>query len=251
MTNMNAELTPMLENSTVVECTLSIAVYNYSNISFISNNFNIGSSKKTPLGSVTNETKIQPSECDKGTCSQFDSLLWWNDTGPGIPNVSFSATDLSIVTRFFGSEAFSGSVGLFDDQSKGSTTAFGDGSLKTVSGILDNMAQSLTDMVREKGTVQVAQGLTSQAVVYMRVQWLWLILPIALQVFGVLALIGALVGRTRTKDVPLWKGSALAVLYHSVDKDGVLGTRVKDLQELEDLGMTHVMLEKKSDGADP
>lgn len=106
-------------------------------------------------------------------------------------------------------------------------------------------------MIREKGAVQIAQGLTSQAVVYMRVQWLWLILPIALQVLGVLALVGALVGRRQTKDVPLWKGSALAVLYHSVDKDGVLGTQVKDLQELEDLGMTQVMLEKRSDGADP
>ncbi|KAM0512434.1 hypothetical protein ACHAPE_008884 [Trichoderma viride] len=254
-TNMSVQLKPMLQNSTVVECTFGIVVYKYSNISFISNKFSIGATEKTPLGKASGYTKLIPPECVSNNCFWVDELLWWNNTSPDIPHISFSATDLSMVTRLFGSPAFSGSVGLTTlsplNAPAGSTTAFGNGSLETVSGILDNVAQSLTDMMREKGAVQVAQGLTSQAVVYMRVQWLWLILPIALQVFGVLALIGALVGRRQTKDVPLWKGSALAVLYHSVDRDGVLGTQVKDLQELEDLGMTQVMLEKKSDGTDP
>ncbi|EHK45371.1 hypothetical protein TRIATDRAFT_174938, partial [Trichoderma atroviride IMI 206040] len=240
--SMSLHLKPMLQNSTVVECTSSIVVYKYSNISFISNNLNIGASEKTPLGKVSGTTTMLPPECVSNNCFWADTLLWWNNTSPEIPHISISGTDLSIVARLFRSQAFSGSVGL-GSQSVGSTTAFGNGSLETVSGVLDNIAQSLTDMIREKGAVQVAQGLTSQAVVYMRVQWLWLILPIALQVFGVLALIGALVERRQTKDVPLWKGSALAVLYHSVDKDGVLGTRVRDLQELEDLGMTQVMLE--------
>ncbi|KAL7919833.1 hypothetical protein ACQKWADRAFT_300186 [Trichoderma austrokoningii] len=255
MTNMDVKFKPLLQNSTVVECTFGIVVYNYSNISFTSNNFHIGSSTKTPLRSVSGETPIEPPDCGQSTCTQLDSLLWWNNTSPEIPDVSISAIDLSIVGRLFGSEAFSGSLGLTTQspytQPTGSTTAFGNGSLETVSGILDNIAQSMTDMIREKGTVQIGQGLTSQAVVYIRVQWLWLILPIALQILGVLALIGALVGRSRTKDVPLWKGSALAVLYHSVDKDGFLGTRVRDLQELEDLGMAQVMLEKKSNGNDP
>lgn len=255
-TNMGIALKPMLQNSTVVECTLGIALYNYSDVSFISNNFNIGSSKKIPLGNMTGATVLPPPECSEYTCIQLDSMLWWNSTGPGLPNVSFSKTDLSLITHLFTSPSFSGSIGPIFPGSvnappAGSTTAFGDGSLKTVSGIFDNMAQSLTDLVREKGTVQIAQGLTSQAVVYMRVQWLWLILPITLQVLGALALIGAMVGRRQTKGVPLWKGAALAVLYHSVDKDGVLGTRVKDLQELEDLGLTQAMLEKNGEAADP
>jgi hypothetical protein len=257
LTNMSAKLKPMLQNSTIVECTFGMVVYKYSNISITSNNFNIGSSEKTPLGKISGSTTLTPPECDTGICMNLDELLWWNNTSPEIPHISFSATDLSIVPTLFKSPAFSGSVGLtspspYDsEQPAGSTTAFGNGSLEIVSGILDNMAQSLTDIVREKGTVQIGQGLTSQAVIYIRVQWLWLILPMALQVLGVLALIGALVGRRQTKDVPLWKGSALAVLYHSVDKDGVLGTQVKDLQELDVLGKTQVMLEKKSDAADP
>ncbi|KAK1247024.1 hypothetical protein MKX08_000826 [Trichoderma sp. CBMAI-0020] len=249
--SMSLGLKPMLRNSTVVECTSSIVVYKYSNISFVSNNLNIGASEKTPLGKISGVTTMRPPECVSNNCFWADELLWWNNTSPEIPHISISATDLSIVARLFRSQAFSGSVGLSSGQPAGSTTAFGNGSLATVTGVLDNIAQSLTDMIREKGAVEVAQGLTSQAVVYVRVQWLWLILPIALQVLGVLALVGVLVGRRQTKDVPLWKGSALAVLYHSVDSDGVLGSRVKDLQELDDLGTMQVMLEKKTDGADP
>lgn len=253
---MNAKLKPMLQNSTVVECTFSITMYNYSDISFISNNFHIGSSKKIPLGNNTGSTSVYRPDCNADICGPLDEIVWWNNTGPGLPNVSLSAADMSIITRLFESEAFSGSIGPIYKESlgappTGSTIAFGNGSLETVSGILDNMAQSMTDMIRERGTVQIGQGLTSQAVVYIRVQWLWLILPIALQVLGALAMIGALAKRRQTKGVPLWKGSALAVLYHSVDQDGVLGTRVKGLQELEDLGLTQVMLEKNSNGADP
>nr|WVH32727.1 hypothetical protein [Trichoderma asperellum] len=255
ITNMNVELKPMLQNSTVVECTFDIVIYNYSDISSISNNFNIGSSKKTTLRNMTGATDVMRSDCTSRTCTLMDQMIWWNNTGAGLPDVSFSSKDLGIISRFFSSEAFAGSIGPIvyptATQPPGSTTAFGNGSLEIVSGIFDNMAQSLTDMIREKGTVQIAQGLTSKAVVYMRVQWLWLILPITLQVLGALALIGALLGRRQTKGVPLWKGSALAVLYHSVDKDGVMGTRVNGLQELEDLGMTRVMLEKNSDDADP
>lgn len=120
---------------------------------------------------------------------------------------------------------------------------FGYSNLKEVSFIFDRIAMSLTDMVRQGISMQTAQGKTSQAVVFIRVRWRWLILPLAVHLLGAIALVGTIIGRSR--DVPLWKGSALAVLYHSVDKDGVLGTQVKNLDELEKVKSIQVMLEKK------
>ncbi|KAL6805985.1 hypothetical protein J3E68DRAFT_422201 [Trichoderma sp. SZMC 28012] len=102
---------------------------------------------------------------------------------------------------------------------------------------------SLTDMVRQGISMQTAQGKTSQAVVFIRVRWRWLILPLAVHFLGAIALVGTIIGRSR--DVPLWKGSTLAVLYHSVDKDGVLGTQVRNLEELDKVKSIQVMLEKK------
>ncbi|KAH0532614.1 hypothetical protein TsFJ059_001284 [Trichoderma semiorbis] len=120
---------------------------------------------------------------------------------------------------------------------------FGHGSLEEVSFIFDRIGNSLTDMMSEGISMQIAQGKTSQTVVFIRVRWRWLILPLAVHFLGAIALVGTIIGRSR--DVPLWKGSALAVLYHSVGKDGVLGTQVRNLEELDRVKSIQVMLEKK------
>jgi hypothetical protein len=241
-------LNQLLQNSTVVECAFDIVLYNYSDISFISNNFNIGVTKKIPLGKATGGTMSKQSNCGSNCDnSTMDTLIWWNNTGPGIPDTFLSWIDLDVFSNLLASPIFSGSTGENQDNyNPGSTAAFGNGSLEVVTGIFDNIALSMTDLIRQGDGMRLAEGKTSQAVVYIRVQWLWLILPIAVHFLGILALVGTVIGGQRTKDVPLWKGSALAVLYHSVDKDGVLGTQVKDLEELERLGMIQAMLEKSS-----
>lgn len=63
---------------------------------------------------------------------------------------------------------------------------------------------------------------------------------------GGIALFVPFIGTKRANsDVPLWKGSILAVLYHSVNKDGALGSHVRNLEDLEKVEKMQVMLEKK------
>lgn len=252
------KLKPLLQDSTIVECTFSIELYNYSGISFISNHFNIGTTKKIPLSKPTGNTTFQDSSCGS-TCDTMDSLIWWNNTGPGVPDVFFSLADLNFFSSLLISPAFSGNLSFIspgaqrdvgeptDIQKPGSTAAFGDGSLAFVSGVFDNIALSMTDLIRQGNAMQVAQGKTSQAVVYIRVRWLWLILPLTVHLLGGIALVGTVIGREHTVDIPLWKSSALAMLCHSVDKDGVLASQAKDVKELEKFGMIQVMLEKNRD----
>ncbi|KAL7789716.1 hypothetical protein V8C43DRAFT_286178 [Trichoderma afarasin] len=100
-------------------------------------------------------------------------------------------------------------------------------------------------MIRQGSGMQIAQGTTSEAVVYIRVRWEWLILPLVVHLLGGIALFMTVVGTKRTIDVPLWKGSTLAVLYHWVDKDGIIGSQVQNLEDLEKVKKMQVMLEKK------
>lgn len=239
-----------LQKSMVIECALGIALYNYSNISSISNNFNIGVTEKILLGKSTGSTTEHYSNDTMPQTDFFEITFWWNNTGRGLPESYVSMTDLAYLNAFIHSTAFSGTIRKYqnasDPLSPGATVSFGNGSLEVVSSKFDNIALSLTDLIRQSSTKQLAQGLTSQAVVYIRVRWRWLILPLAVHFLGGIALVGTVIGRQQTRDVPLWKGSALAVLYHSVDKDGVLAARVKDLEELEKVKPIQVMLEKKS-----
>ncbi|KAL6700473.1 hypothetical protein J3F84DRAFT_358259 [Trichoderma pleuroticola] len=237
----------LLRESMVVECTLGITLYNYSKVSSASNVFNIGTAEQIPIGNYSGST------WRVGWASQNFSTRWWNDTGPGLPDVSLLSSYADMIVMFMKSGEFSGtfypySFPIDSDDRPGAARAFGYGDLEEVSSIFDRIAMSLTDMVRQGNSTQTAQGKTSQAVVFIRVRWRWLILPLAVHFLGAIALVGTIIGRSR--DVPLWKGSALAVLYHSVDKDGVLGTRVKNLDELEKVKSIQVMLEKKSNISD-
>ncbi|KAK0760044.1 hypothetical protein N5P37_007123 [Trichoderma harzianum] len=228
--------------SVIVECTLGITLYNYTNVSSTSNVFNIGTTEQIPIGNYSGYTS------KVGWASQDIFTRWWNDTGPGLPDVSLLSRYVDMIVMFMKSGEFSGtfyqySFPIDSDDRPGAARAFGYGSLEEVSFIFDKIAMSLTDMVRQGISMQTAQGKTSQAVVFIRVRWRWLILPLAVHFLGAIALVGTIIGRSR--DVPLWKGSALAVLYHSVDKDGILGTQVKNLEELDKVKSIQVMLEKK------
>ncbi|KAM0254675.1 hypothetical protein ACHAQJ_006525 [Trichoderma viride] len=213
----------------VEECTIGLAIYKYSNVSSTSNNFNVGAIEKIALGNYTNATPVT---------NDTNLILEWNNTGPGIPDMQASWIDLGIIAEFFKSSAFSGGMSLSDsfaNEYAGSFMVFNYGN---VSGIMDNIMRSMTDQMRNENTMQLAQGLTSRADVYIRVYWLWLILPLVVQVLGCIVLIMTVVGRKKTKHVPLWKASTLAMLYHSVDEDGSLKTDIKEPRELDTIGRT-------------
>lgn len=242
------KLKNLLQNSSVIiECALRVSLYNYSDISSISNSFTVGVIKQIPLGVITG---ITISDMLGNTHHPHqEASLWWNHTNDDLPDVYFSAIDLHYTSSFFRSSAFSGTLGdsTPDDHtfSPGATTFFGNGTLEVVSSIFDSISLSLTDMIRQGSGMQIAQGTTSQAVVYIRVRWEWLILPLVVHLLGGIALFMTVVGTKRTSDVPLWKGSTLAVLYHWVDKDGIIASQVQNVEDLEKVKKMQVMLEKK------
>lgn len=244
VTDEKVRFESLLRKAAVIECALGVSLYNYSSISSSLNNFTIGSTDKIHLDRYTG--------IEQGHINQYsarEDKAWWNDTGNGLPDVYIDMMDLKYLVNFFHSPAFCGTTNGnagFDNFAPGATAAFANGSLEEVSRIFDSIALSLTDMVREGKQMKLAQGKTSQAVLYIRVRWRWLILPLVVQFLGGMALLGAVIAGNRAKEMPLWKGSVLAVLYHSVDKDGVLRTGMQDVEELEKVETIKAMLEKKN-----
>ncbi|KAL6696923.1 hypothetical protein J3F84DRAFT_407646 [Trichoderma pleuroticola] len=244
------ELKTLLRNrSAIIECALGVALYNYSEISSISNNFTIGVTEQIPLGVTTGYT-VSDMLGDTDHPHQ-EMSLWWNHTNRDLPDVRLiSVTPPASSSRLASLALLATVLLLLMFFSPGATSFFGNGTLQVISGIFDSISLSLTDMIRQGSAMQLAQGTTSQAAVYIRVRWEWLILPLVVHLLGGIALFVTVVSAKRTSDVPLWKGSTLAVLYHLVDKDGVICSHVLNLEGLEKFEKMQVMLGKKGNMSD-
>jgi hypothetical protein len=76
---------------------------------------------------------------------------------------------------------------------------------------LDGLATAWTNNIRRAG--QPAQGTAIQGQTFIQVQFLWLILPFALELLALLFFVTT-VFKTKSGNVPMWKASSLAPLLH-------------------------------------
>ena len=70
---------------------------------------------------------------------------------------------------------------------------------------------------------QSVAGNVTTIEVFVSVDWKWLVLPITLEVAGILLLLVAVI-LSRRRRVRLWRSSLLAILYHGLD-DQTLNAR--------------------------
>jgi hypothetical protein len=81
---------------------------------------------------------------------------------------------------------------------------------------MSNVAASLTKLQLEK-TKGTFSGTAHSSQVFVKVEWGWMILPGCLVLAGSLFFIAPMVVNRKAK-MPLWKSSALASLYHGLEK---------------------------------
>lgn len=84
-------------------------------------------------------------------------------------------------------------------------------------GIFSRIAKSMTTHLRLSPNAVPIQGNQYNNVVYIRVNWLYMILPIAIVVMTGLFLFSTIFWERKTR-TPLWKSSALALLTHGLDE---------------------------------
>ena len=104
----------------------------------------------------------------------------------------------------------------------------------------------MTEELRTHGDVS-AEGVIIVNEVFVRIEWIWLILPIGVTLTAALFLLATYID-SKMKGCMPWKSSSLALLYHEVverkHEQVVLRSDMRDLNEMEEAAKnTNAILE--------
>jgi hypothetical protein len=99
--------------------------------------------------------------------------------------------------------------------------------------IFTKVAESMTGQLQESNEIIQAHGLTSKAIVYIRIRWIWLSLSVVVELAGVFLVVVTIFSNRRGNRVPLWKSSSAALLFHSVESEGSMSSEFKGPEELQ------------------
>lgn len=112
---------------------------------------------------------------------------------------------------------------------------------------MERIAAAMTNRLRDMSSHKV-QGLSGSMELYVRVSWLWLLLPGFSVTFGTLLLVAVMI-TTRKHKLPIWKTSELALLFHGLDFQVGNTVKMHRASEMEDLASAlQVRLGRNSDG---
>jgi hypothetical protein len=109
----------------------------------------------------------------------------------------------------------------------------------------EDIARSMANRIRiTQPSMALGLGLTDVPVGFIFVQWGYLALPLATAVCSELLLIVMIIHTRRAQGVPLWKSSALALLYrHISSPDGTIMSNFQNPKVLEEVAeLTKVKL---------
>ncbi|KAI1078724.1 hypothetical protein F5B20DRAFT_201562 [Whalleya microplaca] len=109
-----------------------------------------------------------------------------------------------------------------------------------------NIAESMTEIIRNSRNSTAIAGQAFRTRTYIEVQWGWVALPLTLTILSLL-LIMLMVIRTNRSDLPLWKNSSIALLFHRVDGWAPEGEALQSPSALEkEVRGVSIMLPKDS-----
>ncbi|KAK0636740.1 hypothetical protein B0T17DRAFT_587800 [Bombardia bombarda] len=223
----------------ITECDISLTAYRYSDMSGTGSNLTIGSQQPIPLDPGI----VLPSILPNSTAAIGRNPVVFNQTGLDT-TLTASLQDISALNLLFLSPRFTGN--LYDGESpttdginQGVGDAFRSGN---VSDVVWSMTQSMTDHLRSSFDA-TAPGLSIRPEVFVQIRWEWLVLPFFVQFLSILFVLLVLLGSRQAWDLPLWKSSMVATMYHGLafqtsgvdDNVATLGTNVQSVSEMEAL----------------
>jgi len=202
----------------ITECSLSLILHEYTGIRSNGSHLNMERTARKLLPGYGNYTGLPGGS----------HLITFNRTESGPLDRPFvvNVFDWANMLLFFQSNAFSINVnsGSKQDQTEvGNAGAFFNAD---ISSRITNLANSMSDYLRSlsKGpNVEPVHGARVEVVVFVRVRWEWLTLPVVETLAAVIFVLYVIFYSHR-HDIPGWKSSALALLAHSVDQEHTLVT---------------------------
>lgn len=172
----------------------------------------------------------------------WDFLLT-TDTDHGIVSSSLppflqSGLNVSIYDHISLSTFFSNQF-RFTSESK--TALFGDG--QDVASTLTNISNSVTNAIMRSDNGALALGIIWHQEPIIKIQWVWLTLPLVVVVSSAILLVSMILA-SRRYNAPRWKSSPLPILFHGVrnwddeEEHDLVEGRLEKLNEMEDRAKT-------------
>ncbi|KAJ3533765.1 hypothetical protein NM208_g2603 [Fusarium decemcellulare] len=218
-------------NINVTECALSLTAYEYSDGQANGDDFHFG--RKEEISLPHKRWNI-----DVGS-EKFKSTLWVNASkSEGLPKLSIGWADIKALQFFFQSEMISTEWidGSYKNKNPGISAALtGDVDLPAR---FEIMATSMTDYLRVGPNHKIAKGKRIDKETYVSIRWYWLAGPALIELAAWAFAIATMVSNRKSRNVPLWKSSALAVLAcrherRVGDEVDWIRSDVKDIREIE------------------
>ncbi|GAP93337.1 hypothetical protein SAMD00023353_11900030 [Rosellinia necatrix] len=218
--------------SNVTECTVSLTAWDLSGVSAQGSSFS-ARREKIPLSATG--TIDEAREKDR---APFFSVFFTSDNAP---EMSISLRDWMSITAFMIAELseIETVVGELSTEVVGKISPLQ--SRDTTGDItewLDRVVGSMTDKVRSGLMRQLAYGSSQEQIVFVSIKWVWLALPLATELAALIVCIGTILLSTLRKNLPAWKSSPLALLFHEAssssdaDENIVVTSRFAEIQDL-------------------
>lgn len=229
-----------MRDTNITECSLYLTAYNYTDAKANGSDFSFTSRTEVDFG-VTNPWFVW-----SGTPKGETGKLITNETTRGdvrIPALEIDIPNLQTLNSFFLSPAIVSEFIFGDLTTTGGDTNFGiEAALigdVDLDYRFDKMATAMTDYVRYGPDTQIAVGEVIQSEPFVFIRWRYFALPIAIEALAIVFAVLSIFSNRRSRNVPLWKSSALAVLacQHNEQLE-LLQTTGKGIKEIQDEATT-------------
>jgi hypothetical protein len=141
-------------------------------------------------------------------------------------------------------------TGTFDPIIQMMFHALNDSAPHTLDSVFDNIAKSMTRVIRtSNSSLPVAIGQATAIQLFVRIEWTWISLPVALLFLCLLFLVVIIV-HASARSVPNWKDNVLATLVYGIHDEGRRAfEKLNDEGDMEDAARKlMVRLENGEDG---
>lgn len=220
-----------MQDINITECSLYITAYEYTDAKANGSDFSFASRQEIDFG-VTNPWHAGP----RNETAKFERLFT-NETTWGsihIPALEIDYPNLQTLETFLMSTSIISEFveGNFVNTNLGVAAAlYGDVDLNDR---FDGMATAMTNYLRYGPSTQLALGEVIQSEPFVSIRWWYFAVPVATEALAIVFAILSIVSNRRSRNVPLWKSSTLAVLgcQHNEQLE-VLQTTGRGINEIE------------------
>ncbi|KAF2146950.1 uncharacterized protein K452DRAFT_337265, partial [Aplosporella prunicola CBS 121167] len=190
----------------VTECKIRWCAKRYTNIAVLNGALNSFTVEDIPFASVS----YAPLEYSiRGTLnpnahSSFKDNIFHIDTRKTTALQDLFLTSLNLNSTLGGDDNWSNALTRLFYESTNTT------------GVIQNIAASLTDNLRHNENNTTAKGHVIKPVAYIKAHWVWISLPVMLVVIS-MGFLGYTIWATTHARAPLWKSGLLPLLFHTLE----------------------------------